>query len=118
MKYLFHSPRFQRTNVIESGAIFMFEININIYALYGIAIISFILLIAVIFIFIAYMCHDKRKFRSIDKYNELKLDKTKTYNENLKEYKENIEKAGVKTNKKFKFDRILFIRRLIKRDSE
>jgi len=95
----------------------MFGININVNTLLAIAIIAFVVLTAFVLIFIAYMCHDKRKFKSIDKYNELTLDKAKTYNENLKEYKNNIEKSGVKTNKKSKLNKILRIAKFIKRDS-
>lgn len=95
----------------------MFEINININTLFAITIIAFVVLVAFVFIFIAYMCHDKRKFKSIDKYNKLTLDNAKTYNENLKEYKMNIQKSGVKTSKKHKFNRSWFIKRLVERDS-
>ena len=96
----------------------MFGLNININTLLAIAIIAFVVLIAFVLIFIAYMCHDKRKYDSINEYNKLKLDKTKTYNENLKEYKECIEESGVKANKKWKFNRIFFITKLFKRDSK
>lgn len=94
----------------------MYEININM--LLGIIIIAFILLIAIILIFIAYMCHDKRRFRSIDKYNELIANRYKTYNESMKDYNENIEKSGVKTHMKSKWKLILSIIKLFKRGSK
>ena len=95
----------------------MFGINIDRNTLICVAIIAFVVLIAFVFIFIAYMCHDKRRFDSINEYNKLALDKTKTYNESLEGYNQNIEESGVKTDKKMKFNKILGIAKFLKRDS-
>lgn len=95
----------------------MFEINIDKNTLLCVAIISVIFLIAMVFVFIAFMCHDKRKYDSISEYNRLTFSKTKTYNENLEEYKQSEEKSGVKTNKKFKLKTILNIAKFLKKGS-
>lgn len=83
-----------------------------------VAIIAFVVLVAFSFIFIAYMCHDKRKFNSIDKYNTLAMDKSKTYNEIKKDYDTNLKKSGVDLDKKSKLKTFYKIVKFFKRDSK
>ena len=78
----------------------MLKISIDKYTLIGMMAIVFILLIAMILIFVAYMCHDKRKYESIDKFNEQSLNSFISYSDNLKKYNKNIEKSGVNYEKK------------------
>ena len=96
----------------------MFEISIDKYTLVGILSIAFILLIAMILIFIAFMCHDKRRYKSIDKYNEQTLSNSKSYNENLEEYNKNIERSGVNLDKKSKLNFRQSVINFFKRDSK
>lgn len=66
----------------------------------GIFIIALLIFIIATYMFIAYILHDKRKFNSIDKYNEFTMDKPKTYNDIRKDYDTNIKKSGVAIDKK------------------
>lgn len=81
----------------------MFMLSINKYTLIGIFVIAIIILIIATYLFIAYIIHDKRKYNSIDKYNESIVDKQKTYNEIKKDYDVNVKKSGVTHDKKSKF---------------
>ena len=93
----------------------MFEVHIDQNTLIAIIIICIIVLISITFIFIAFMCHDKRRFKSVDRYNELLLNKSKTYDESVKEYYKNVEKSGVNTKFKPKINLILSIIKLFDR---
>lgn len=74
----------------------MFTININ-------SDVLFIFVTIMTFILIRY--YIKRKFDSIDKYNELVSNKPNinTYKDNQNQFKKNIEDSGISTNEEIKF---------------
>lgn len=65
---------------------FMFTINIEN---------NIVICILIILIFIAIMYYIKRKYDSIDKYNDKVSDKFKTYKENQTQYQENLKDIGL-----------------------
>lgn len=73
----------------------MFFININEMLF---IVITAILLIALM-AFISFIYHTKRKFNSIDKYNELVAEKMKTYKSIQKQYNKNLYDSGIKLKK-------------------
>ena len=73
----------------------MLKLDITTNTLIAIIILSTLLLLVFIIIFIAFTYHTKRKFDSIDKYNKLLSDKLCTYQENQKQYKNNLEDSGI-----------------------
>ena len=96
----------------------MLRISIDKYTLIGISIIAFIIFAIATYMFIAYIIHDGRKFKSINIYNESTKDKIKTYNENIKDYNVNVEKSGVNYKKKTKLKILKFIFDFFKRGSK
>lgn len=96
----------------------MFVISIDQYTLIGIFIIALLILIIATYMFIAYIVHDKRKFNSIDKYNEFTMDKPKTYNDIRKDYDTNVKKSGVAIDKKSRMKTFYRIIKFFKRDSK
>lgn len=53
--------------------------------------------ISVALLFVALMYYIKRKFDSIDKYNENLADKLNSYKENKEQYNKNMKAIGVKS---------------------
>lgn len=96
----------------------MFRISIDKNTLIGIFIIAFIFFVIATYMFIAYIVHDGRKFKSINKYIESTNDKTKTYNENKQDYNANVEKSGVNHDKKSKLKILKFVYDFFKRGSK
>lgn len=74
----------------------MYNIFINQYTLYGIVILSIVILIAMILGFIAYMYHTKRKYDTIKKFNDQMMDKSNTYSNQIKKYNKIIKDCGIK----------------------
>lgn len=56
---------------------------------------NIVICVLIILIFIAIMYYIKRKYDSIDKYNDKVSDKLKTYKENQTQYKENLKDIGL-----------------------
>lgn len=56
---------------------------------------NIIICVLIILIFIAIMYYIKRKYDSIDKYNDKVSDKLKTYKESQAQYKENLKDIGL-----------------------
>lgn len=56
---------------------------------------NIVICILIILIFIAIMYYIKRKYDSIDKYNDKVSDKFKTYKENQTQYQENLKDIGL-----------------------
>lgn len=78
------------------------NISIDNNILIAIVIIILLIVIAVIY-------SKKRKYDSIDKYNELVADKLNTYKENQEQYNKNMEDSGIESKKdKEKFTSRLF----------
>lgn len=96
----------------------MFRLSIDKYTLIGISVIAIIIFIIATYIFVAYIIHDKRKFNSIDKYNESIMDKTKAYGEVKKDYDSNMKKSGVDYDKKSRMKILKGIINFIKRGSK
>lgn len=65
---------------------FMFTINIEN---------NIVICVLIILIFIAIMYYIKRKYDTIDKYNDKVSDKLKTYKESQAQYKENLKDIGL-----------------------
>lgn len=67
-----------------------------------VCVILALILAFIILFYIIKTCkyYIKRKFDSIDKFNESLEDKSKDYNENKKDYEEKMYKSGAKTSKK------------------
>lgn len=53
--------------------------------------------ISVVLLFVALMYYIKRKFDSIDKYNENLADELNSYKENKEQYNKNMEVTGAKS---------------------
>lgn len=65
---------------------FVFTINIEN---------NIIICVLIILLFIVVMYYIKRKYDSIDKYNDKVSEKLKTYKENQTQYKENLKDIGL-----------------------
>lgn len=62
---------------------------------------NIVICVLIVLIFIAIMYYIKRKYDSIDKYNDKISDKLKTYKEIQAQYKENLKDIGL-SNKEIK----------------
>lgn len=68
---------------------------------------NIVICILIILIFIAIMYCIKRKYDSIDKYNDEVSDKLKTYKENQTQYEENLKDIGLSDKEIKVFRKIL-----------